>query len=163
VRGAEKADLPTLAAIRQQREGGRLEELHGRFSLLLRECLGTGLLLVGLVDGEVAGYGVARRFEPPSDAPANHAPAGWYLQGLVVRPDRRRLGLGAELTLRRLEWIYSHTSEAYYFANSSNAASIALHARFGFQELRRGFWYPDVSFTGGEGILYRAVVPQGPE
>jgi RimJ/RimL family protein N-acetyltransferase len=43
---------------------------------------------------------------------------------------------------------------AYYVANSVNLASIALHARLGFVELSRDFWYPDVSFTGGEGVLF---------
>jgi ribosomal protein S18 acetylase RimI-like enzyme len=160
VRCAEKSDLPTLAAIRQEREGGRLEELLPRFSLLLHGRPAARILLVGLVDGELAGYGLAGRFQPPRDAPANHAPAGWYLQGVIVRPDRRRLGLGAELTRRRLEWISSQASEAYYFANSGNRASIALHSHFGFEEVSRDFWYPDVAFTGGQGILFRAVVPE---
>jgi ribosomal protein S18 acetylase RimI-like enzyme len=113
---------------------------------------------VGLVEDEVAGYGLAGRFDPPADAPANHAPAGWYLQGLIVRPESRRLGLGAELTRGRLEWLAGRTQQAYYFANSLNRASIELHAGFGFEELSRDFWYPDVTFTGGQGVLFRATL-----
>ena len=56
-----------------------------------------------------------------------------------------------------MEWLAERADQAYYFANSSNRASIALHALFGFEELTHDFWYPDVSFTGGEGILFRAI------
>jgi ribosomal protein S18 acetylase RimI-like enzyme len=158
VREAGRTDLGALAAIRQEREGGQIPEHRQRFSRALAASTGTRLLLVGLVEDEIAGYGLAGRFDPPADAPPNQAPAGWYLQGLVVRAESRRLGLGAELTRRRLEWLAGRTEEAYYFANSSNRASIALHSRFGFEELARDFWYPDVSFTGGEGILFRAIL-----
>jgi ribosomal protein S18 acetylase RimI-like enzyme len=154
VRPAAAADLDALAAIRQEREGGHLPELSRRFSRALAKPAGGRLLLVGLVEGEVAGYGLAGHFDPPADSPANHAPAGWYLQGLVVRVARRRLGLGAELTRRRLQWLSGRAEHAYYFANSANEASIALHARLGFEELSRDFWYPDVSFTGGDGVLF---------
>ncbi|MBJ7598956.1 GNAT family N-acetyltransferase [Candidatus Nephthysia bennettiae] len=154
MRPAAPADVEVLAAIRQEREGGHLPELARRFFRALAEPAGGRVLLVGLIEGEVSGYGLAGHFDPPADSPANHAPAGWYLQGLVVRVARRRLGLGAELTRRRLEWLSGRAERAYYFANSANQASIALHAGLGFQELSRDFWYPDVTFIGGEGVLF---------
>lgn len=108
----------------------------------------------------MAGYGLAKLFEPPAGSPAKCAPAGWYLLGLGVRPERRRLGLGAELTRARLEWLSRRTDYVYYFANSANLASIALHASFGFGEVSRDFWYPEVSFAGGEGVLFGADLRQ---
>jgi ribosomal protein S18 acetylase RimI-like enzyme len=155
VRLATPADVGELALLRQRRDGGVLPELRSRFARALARPSETALLVVGLIDDQACGYGLAGRFEPPPDAPSDHAPAGWYLRGLLVRPETRRLGLGAELTRWRLEWLRQRTDAAYYFANSANLASIALHARFGFEEVSRDFWYPDVSFTGGQGVLFR--------
>jgi hypothetical protein len=42
----------------------------------------------------------------------------------------------------------------YYFANSRNEASIAMHAGFGFTEPRRPFEFPGVMFEGGVGVLF---------
>ena len=126
-----------------------------RTSLL--EDIGSAdrLLVVGERAGEVIGYGRVLRFVPEPDAPADIAPSGYYLMGLVVHPDHRRRGVAAALTQARLDWISRHANEAWYFANARNAASIALHAPFGFEEVTRSFFYPRVDFDRGEGILFR--------
>jgi hypothetical protein len=64
--------------------------------------------------------------------------------------------VGAALTDARLEWISGRATEAWYFSNACNAASIRLHARFAFREVTREFTLPGVTFEGGEGILFRA-------
>ncbi len=49
------------------------------------------------------------------------------------------------------------------FANARNRASIALHAAFGFEEVTRDFEVPGVTFEGGVGVLFRAVLrPSSP-
>jgi hypothetical protein len=63
----------------------------------------------------------------------------------------RRRGIAHALTRARLDRL---APPVYYFANERNRASIDLHAPFGFQELTRDFWHPDVTFTGGGGILF---------
>lgn len=108
---------------------------------------------------EVIGYGRVLRFEPEPDAPTDIAPAGYYLMGMVVRPDHRREGVGASLTKARIDWISGRADEVWYFANARNAASIELHASFGFEEVRRSFFYPRVDFDRGEGILFRLPLP----
>lgn len=118
-------------------------------------------LLVAECGGRVAGYGRAMRFRPAAGAPADSAPAGYYLVGLVVDADLRRRGLGSALTRRRLAWIKERAGEAWYFANAGNAVSIALHARFGFSEVTRAFSFPDVTFDG-DGILFRAELRNAP-
>jgi ribosomal protein S18 acetylase RimI-like enzyme len=110
------------------------------------------LLLVAESGSRVAGYGRAMRFRPAAGAPADSAPTGYYLVGLVVDADLRRRGVGSELTRLRLAWIQERAGEAWY---SANAVSIALHARFGFSEVTRAFSFQDVTFDG-EGILFRA-------
>ena len=112
------------------------------------------LLLVAALSGRVLGYGKADYFSAPEDAPANAAPDGWYLSGLIVRPSHRRRGVGAELTRERLALIAQKSSKASYFSNLRNQVSIALHGHFGFVEVTRDFWFPTAEFTGGVGVLF---------
>jgi ribosomal protein S18 acetylase RimI-like enzyme len=112
-------------------------------------------LVVAEIGGAIVGYGRARFFESDADAPADTVPAGYYLTGLFVVPDLRRHGIGLGLTEARLGWIRGRAAEAWYFANSRNAGSIELHRRLGFEEVSRRFSFPDLTFEGGEGILFR--------
>ncbi len=117
------------------------------------------LLVVAEHADAVAGYGRVLQFVPEPDAPPDIAPSGYYLMGLVVHPDHRRRGVAAALTKARLDWISERADDAWYFANAGNAASIALHAPFGFEEVTRSFVYPRVDFGRGEGILFRIRFP----
>jgi RimJ/RimL family protein N-acetyltransferase len=112
-------------------------------------------VLLAMVGGKVVGYGRISRFEPPPDAPPDIAPAGYYLSGLLIAESHRRRRLGRALTQARLAWIFQRASEAYYFTNARNEASIALHAQLGFVELTRDFTFPGVTFEGDSGLLGR--------
>ncbi len=65
------------------------------------------------------------------------------------------MAIGRALTEERLAWIRGRAREAWYFANARNDASLELHRQLGFVEVTRTFWYPAVSFDGGEGVLCR--------
>jgi len=106
--------------------------------------------------GRIVGYSRATYWERPPGAPANAAPTGWYLIGLVVDPAYRRRGIGRALTEIRLAAIAARASEVWYFANARNRSSLELHSRLGFTEVTRDFWFPELSFEGGEGVLARA-------
>ena len=106
----------------------------------------------------IIGYGRARLFVPAAHAPADTAPRGYYLTGIFVRSDHRRLGVGTALTRSRLAWIGKHDDEAWYFANARNLGSIELHRRLGFREVTGTFSFPGVTFDGGVGVLFRAVL-----
>jgi ribosomal protein S18 acetylase RimI-like enzyme len=108
--------------------------------------------------GRIVGYARASRWIRPADAPPNAAPSGWYLLGLVVAPTHRRQGLGEALTTVRLRAIAARTTEVYYFANARNEASLDLHTGLGFTEVSRDFWFPGLTFDGGEGVLARAIL-----
>jgi len=159
VRPGRVEDAEALAQLEHERHGSSVEELVKRFSVGLSVARSERLLLVATADGEVVGWGQVMHFQPSLEAPANHAPEGWYLGSLLVRGGWRRFGIGASLTRKRLAWVSTKASQAYYFANSSNRASIALHKGLGFEELTRDFWFPGVTFTGGEGVLFRVGVP----
>lgn len=120
------------------------------------------LLLVAEDARRIIGYGRTMHFRRTADAPADSVPTGYYLTGLVVDASCRRMGVGSELTRARLVWISGRATEAWYFANARNAASIALHAQLGFREVTREFSFPGLSFNGSEGILFRAGLTDGP-
>jgi len=116
-------------------------------------------LCVAQAGDDVVGYGRLRlhrspRFDPP----------GYYLAGLVVDPAWRRHGIGTMLTRCRIEAAWAAGADiVYYFANSRNEASIAMHRGFGFTELRRPFEFPGVGFEGGVGVLFGLIKdPDGP-
>lgn len=157
IRPALPADLPELARIAAEREGEPLAKWLTAFEHIFTEaeCAGgESVILVADLQGTIAGYGKAGYFAPPPGSPANVAPAGFHLTGVVVDPALRRRGLGHELTRARLDWIRDRSPRAYYFANERNRVTIELHRELGFVELTRDFSHPQVRFEGGAGILF---------
>jgi ribosomal protein S18 acetylase RimI-like enzyme len=155
IRDASPADLPELARIAAEREGEPLANWLAAFEHFHAECAGgASVILVADLQGTIAGYGKAGYFAPPAGSPANVAPAGFYLTGVVVAPAFRRRRLGHALTRARLDWIRGRSPRAYYFANERNRVTIELHRGLGFVELTRDFSHPQVRFEGGAGILF---------
>ncbi|GHG54431.1 hypothetical protein GCM10012320_25680 [Sinomonas cellulolyticus] len=87
------------------------------------------VVLAAVSDDQVVGIAKTHFYEEPVGA----APAGHYLGGITGAPESRRLGIGSALTRARLEWIWTQSSTAYYFANEHNIASIQMHEALGFQ------------------------------
>jgi ribosomal protein S18 acetylase RimI-like enzyme len=156
IREAEESDLAALAMIAAQREGTTQDVQRRLFERQLSQQRGTGqfMILVADVQGKVVGFGKCDCFTPPENAPANVAPKGWYLMGVIVIPTFRRRRVAYQLTKARLQWLAGHTSKAYYFANALNQVSIELHQKFGFVEVTRHFFFPNITFAGGTGILF---------
>lgn len=155
VRPATAADAEGVAALSVQCSGGETEEHRQGFEREIAHADASNLVLVAEAGGEIIGFARARYFEPPADAPQHTAPAGWYLLGVNVLPSHRRSGVGAELTRARLDWIADRAVEAYYFTQEENHASIALHERFGFREVRRGVEFPRALQAASGRVLYR--------
>lgn len=154
IRPAVAADCRGVAAIIRERDSVPLSDARAHCE---RDLAGADrLLLVASVGGELAGFGRTARWQQPrGKLPDNIAPSGWYLLGVIVRDRWRRHGIALELTRRRLDWIRERADEAYYFSNARNQVSIDLHRQLGFVEVTRDFSFPDASFEGGEGILFR--------
>jgi ribosomal protein S18 acetylase RimI-like enzyme len=152
IREAARQDVEELVALAQAGRGDT--EMRDRVDLDLQAP--NRRLFVAVAESQVVGYGRVAYFEPPDNPPANVAPAGYYLSGLLVSEAWRRHGLGERLTGARLSWIYRRASEAWYFTNARNRASLALHAKLGFVEITRDFIYPGITFEGGSGVLSRA-------
>jgi GNAT superfamily N-acetyltransferase len=161
VRPTVAADLPDVARVVAEREGGDAALFLARLTeeLARQTDPPRSLLWAALVRERVVGHARASWFTPPADAPPDVAPEGWYLGGVVVDPAFRGRGIGTELTRRRLDWIAERAPCAYYFANARNRVSLEMHAKLGFVEVTRAFSYPGVTFTGGVGVLSRWVAP----
>lgn len=106
--------------------------------------------------GEAIGWATTHYWDY-TDEPA---PAGHYLGGITVHPDWRRRGVGTALTAARIDWIFSRAAEVWYIVNIRNRASIELHHKWGFEEIARAPGFHTTTFTGGIGLLMRALPPE---
>lgn len=111
----------------------------------------------------LVGFGRARQLAHGRDGLPLALPEGWYLTGVIVDPTWRRRGLGEVLTAARLDWLRRRTDAAYYVASRENRASIALHERFGFHELARGFTYERAGLTPERSVAYELILPSSPD
>ena len=110
--------------------------------------------VVALVDGAVVGYARTLPFEPDPGSPADTAPGGYYLLGLVVAAAHRRHGLGSLLTDERVRWLRQRGSTAvYFFTAADNLASQRMHEQLGFRQLTSSLSFPSLPPDHGE-ILY---------
>ena len=160
IRKAKTADIPQLANIVFSRNGGDVRKYEKKFTQEI-SFIGNSrkqILFVAEIENKVVGFGRTRYFKPKPGSPENVVPEGWYLAGTIVDSGYRRIGVAKELTRARLQWLKRKTGEVYYFANAQNLASIDLHNKFGFIEVTRDFVFPGVTFRGGEGILFKAVI-----
>ena len=103
-------------------------------------------------EGVPVGWATTKHFSTPEPV----APAGHYLMGMTVSPDRRCRGIGTSLVSARMSWIRKRADAAVYFANAANAASIRSHRSWAFVEIARDAQFRDVKFSSGSGILFRA-------
>lgn len=154
VRQATADDLESCVQLGMTHVGGERGTWLTRFGRDLEEP--RRLLVVAEAEPGLLGYGRVAYCVPPEDGPANVAPEGYYLSGVLVRPDARRLGVGRALTEARVAWVRRRAAEIWYFTNARNGASLQMHAELGFEEITRDFTFPDVTFDGGEGVLCKA-------
>lgn len=162
IRLAEEPDSEQLAHLCVSRNGGFPEECRQKFYKEISEIddQAKNMLLVAEIREKVVGFARAKYFTPPENSPQNTAPEGWYLNGIIIDPEYRRMRIASRLTENRLQWLAGKTPHVFYFANARNTASIDLHEKFGFHEITRDFIFPGVTFEGGVGILFRAdLVP----
>lgn len=158
VRVAAVDDLPAIERVQDAAgqalllDGIRAAILDGERQVLVAEVAGDESGSDGLAD--VVGWAKTHR-HPWNDG---GAPAGHYLGGVTVDPAWRRRGVATALTDVRMAWIAGRADRAFFVVNARNAASIALHERWGFREVARAASFHGVTFAGGEGLLLAADV-----
>ncbi len=155
VRPVEPADLLACGRLAARRQGGQPEAWAERLAL---SAEAGQELFVAECDGQIVGYGGVG-WHDPDVLGGRNVPAGWYLSGCVVDPNRRRQGIGSALTRARMDWVFDRAESIYYVVNATNQASIDLHSKQGFEEVTSDFFFPGVTFVGGHGVLCRAWAP----
>nr|WP_216645294.1 GNAT family N-acetyltransferase [Isoptericola halotolerans] len=143
---------------------GTIQEAAGQTRLLdgIRAAvLDSGRLVVvaevgagGAHGPAVVGWGKTHQHPRPDGV----APAGHYLGGVTVDPAWRRRGIATALTAARMAWVADRADRVHYVVNAANAASVALHERWGFHEVARAAAFHGVTFAGGDGLLMAADV-----
>ena len=118
-------------------------------ALFTRDCAQPehALILGAFEHSSLVGYARVAYFVRRDDAPANCAPSGWYLLGVVVQQKWARRGIATRLTTERLAWAAARSDEIFYVANPDNAASIEMHRKLGFEEIARDVSIP-LALTG---------------
>jgi len=91
-------------------------------------------MFVAKANGRVVAYG--RVLDLAAEEAGPGTPAGCYLGGVLVEPAWRGRGIATALTRARLRWAFARTGTVFYVTGADNAASLHLHAAFGFQEIR---------------------------
>jgi ribosomal protein S18 acetylase RimI-like enzyme len=131
VRDATEADLDTTVELIAAHRGGDLDEWRRLFTHALHDY--KRHFVVALVGPRVIGFGHTKFVERDAgNIDEGTPPAGWYLSGVTVHPNYRRLGVGTALTRARLDRLRGKTDVVYYAAEPDNLATLALHALFGF-------------------------------
>jgi ribosomal protein S18 acetylase RimI-like enzyme len=134
IREAVGEDIEPCAQLIAQQETEDVETWRQRFEENLQDA--NRQFLVALHDERVIGYGHTVHYFRPEDASLATSPSGYFLSGLLVAPNYRRDGVGTGLTIARLDVLRGLTDEVFYVADPANIATIELHRRLGFVELR---------------------------
>ncbi|WP_112238956.1 GNAT family N-acetyltransferase [Kribbella monticola] len=154
IRGALSDDLEACARLIVTRTGGSVSDRRERLLSDLENP--DRYVAVACAGEEVIGYGGVVRHQLVPGMPADTAPSGYYLIGLIVAPAWRRHGIGELLTADRLRWTAERADEVYTFVNLGNAAILDLHQRFRFEEVTRDFSFPNAPLEPGTCALLRA-------
>lgn len=154
IRGALSGDLEACAQLIVTRTGGSVADRRERLQRDLEDA--DRYVVVACARDEVIGYGGVIRHQLAPGMPADTAPSGYYLIGLIIAPQWRRHGIGELLTAERIRWTAERADEVYTFMNLANGAILDLHQRFRFAELTRDFSFPNAPLEPGTCALLRA-------
>jgi ribosomal protein S18 acetylase RimI-like enzyme len=154
IRGALSEDLEVCARLIVSRTGGSVEDRRERLLSDLENP--DRYVAVACAGDKVIGYGGVNRHQVSPGMPADTAPSGYYLIGLIISPEWRRHGIGELLTVERMRWTAERADEIYFFANLANGAILDLHQRFRFEEVTRNFTFPGAPLEPGTCVLLRA-------
>jgi len=128
IRRLTYADLPQVIAI--ERRAFPTPWSLAMFVLELSKP--SGICLVALTEGRIAGYVVCSRYD-----------IVWHVMNIAVEPERLRTGIATAL-LERLFDLADKPGEQYTLeVRESNDAAIALYERFGFESagVRPGYYH----------------------
>ena len=158
---AFEGDAADIAGITFQREGVKKKKDFNYYlerttkELKNIESAQDFHLIVSEYKKEIIGFGRSIYYDLKKIQVTYPAPSGWYLMGVVVKPEFRRHGIGQYLTKERLIRISKNSKEAYYVVNSHNKTSIELHKKLGFKKIDEGEGFLNIKFDSGKGYLFK--------
>ena len=161
---ASEDDAAEIARITFEREGvHRKRDFNYYFKRTKKELenieTATGFhIIVAEYEGEIIGFGRSIYYDLKKIQVPYPAPSGWYLMGVVVKPEFRRRGIGRRITEERLMRIFKNSTEAYFIVDSNNQASIKLHEELGFKKISEGEGFLKVKFDDGKGYLFKKEI-----
>ena len=112
-------------------------------------------LIVAEYKTEIVGFGRSIYYDLGKVQITYPAPSGWYLMGVIVKPEFRRHGIGRRIIEERLIRISENSSEVYFVVNANNKASIKLHEELGFKKIDEGEGFLNIKFDDGKGCLFK--------
>lgn len=158
---ASEHDASEIARITFEREGAnRKKDFNYYFERTKKEleniesAVGFNII-VAEYEGKIIGFGRSIYYDLKKIQVPYPAPSGWYLMGVVVKPEFRRHGIGRRITEERLMRISKNSTDAYCIVNSDNQISIKLHEELGFKKISEGEGFLKVKFDGGKGYLFK--------
>lgn len=147
IREAVYDDVRACAQLIAAHESDDVDAWQRRFEAAFKDV--NRSFIVALAGEEVVGYGHTALHVRADDSDHDATPTGYFLSGLLVSPEYRRHRIGTRLTIARLEMLRGLTDVVYYVADPENIATIEMHTRLGFNQLR------SVNRNGGTQILFR--------
>lgn len=115
-------------------------------------------LIVAEYKKEIVGFGRSIYYDLRKTQVPYFSPSGWYLMGLVVKPNFRRRGIGRRITEERMALISENSNEVYFVINSINRVSIELHKKLGFKKIDEGKGFLKIKFDGRKGYLFKKEI-----
>ncbi|MBN2858580.1 MAG: GNAT family N-acetyltransferase [Candidatus Delongbacteria bacterium] len=102
---------------------------------------GTAEKVIGYSHIEYCDF-TTEEYKPYAD---HNTPSGWYLLGLGVYSEYRRLGIGTKLTEIRLKWAKDHSDakKVYFYTNPKNVTSQEFHMEMGFNRIDGEWTFKD--------------------
>jgi ribosomal protein S18 acetylase RimI-like enzyme len=148
VREATLDDVGRCAELAVAREGGPPSAWKEQFTALLADD--QAALFVAVLDDAVVAYGRAQFLADGVMAAVPAMPTGYFLMGVMVDPNARRMGIGKALCRERLAWAHRSDKDCWFFTNIDNSPSRALHEAVGFTEVAA---FRSPRLDGGVGVL----------
>lgn len=145
VRAATPEDIDAIVALEAARQP-RPDDHRERVAARLARA--DALTVVAESGDQLVGTSAVMVWPAHTDSPE-----GWYVSGITVVPGWRRRLVADRMLALELRHVDRLDEPTWSVVNATNHASLALHARHGFTEVRRGPSFAGITFTGGVGVL----------
>lgn len=117
-------------------------------------------IFVALIDNFIVGHGKLLNYKKDRLDVDYPSPEGWYLNGIIVDPKFRRLGVAKALLHFREQFAVEKNdiNDLFSIVAADNIPSIQYHQKLGLKEVRRAPGFLKIKLHCGEGILFHKML-----